>query len=275
MPAIPQAPPPADPEAGRRSPYTVRGRSPYASGGRENAAETVAGASGAPGGGAGLGAGGDGGGAGGASSLPHISRAPVDGVSVTSVVTGALGLGPVALGLGVWGLRRTTRQWRRSPAIAGTGLALGIAGTLAWLGLGVAAGLGAFSGPDLTARPGDVPSAVSVHAQALAPGNCVETLPPQQEVGELRLVPCAETHLAQVLSTDDLTEQTYPGPEATLTAAQEECAAELRDQGFDEESFLAWPIVPSPSAWDEGTRTTACLARSTIGPILGDLRTPS
>ncbi|MBN8880995.1 MAG: septum formation family protein [Salana multivorans] len=204
-------------------------------------------------------------------AIPAIERAPLDAVSVAAVATGAIGLGPVAVVLGALGLRRTTRQWRRSPAIAGVGLGLGILGTLGWVGLGVAAGLGAFSGPDLTATPGDVAAPRTVHASALAAGNCVETVPPQQEVGELHLVPCAEPHLAQVLAVTDHPSDTYPGQDPALETATEWCSGILAEHGFAADSFLAWPIVPTPAAWDEGVRAMSCSARSTLGQITGDL----
>ena len=203
--------------------------------------------------------------------LPTIAKPPRDGVSVAAVATGAVGLGPVAIALGAVGLRRTTKQWRRSPAIAGVGLGLGVLGTLGWIGLGVAASLGAFSGPDLTATPGDVETARTVHASALAEGNCVETVPPQQEVGEVRIVPCAQPHLAQVLAVEDYPSDTYPGQDPALETATEWCAGLLEEQGFHADSVLAWPIVPTPAAWDEEVRTMSCLARSTLGQITGDL----
>lgn len=204
-------------------------------------------------------------------AIPTIDKPPLDGVSVAAVATGAVGLGPVAIVLGAVGLRRTTKQWRRSPAIAGVGLGLGVLGTLGWVGLGVAAGLGAFGGPDLTATPGDVPSARTVHASALAAGNCVETVPPQQEVGEVRLVPCAQAHLAQVLAVEDYPADTYPGQDPALETATAWCAGLLAEHGFHAEAFLAWPIVPTPAAWDQDVRSMACLTRSTLGQITGDL----
>lgn len=249
LPEIPQAPDSSPQEASRRR------RSPYAA-----APPPVEVAAQVPGGSPALG-----------EAIPTIDKPPLDGVSVAAVVTGAVGLGPVAIALGAVGLRRTTKQWRRSPTIAGVGLGLGILGTLGWIGLGVAAGLGAFSGPDLTATPGDVETARTAHASALAAGNCVETVPPQQEVGEVRIVPCAQPHLAQVLAVEDYPADTYPGQDPALEVATEWCAGLLSEQGFHADSFLAWPIVPTPAAWDEDVRTMSCLARSTLGQITGDL----
>lgn len=204
-------------------------------------------------------------------ALPEVTRPPLDAVSVTAVVTGVLALGPVALVLGIVGLRRTTTAWRRSPRIAGVGLGLGILGTLAWLGVAVAAGLGAFASPSTEPLPGDVASARTVHASALALGNCVEALPPQQEVGELTLVPCGTPHAAQVIGVATLDADSYPGPEAALQAGEAACAPAVEDLALDDDVWLAWRIVPTSEAWDEGVRSVTCLARSLVGPVTEDL----
>lgn len=203
-------------------------------------------------------------------ALPAIAKPPLDAVSVAAVVTGLLGLGPIALVLGAIGLRRTTKNWLRSPRIAGIGLGLGIVGTLVWLGVAVAAALGGFSGPSTTPTPGDVDAPRTVHARALATGNCIATLPPQQEVGELTLVPCSTEHLAQVLSVTEFgSGVTYPGPDGALSAGEEMCSSAF--DALDETRFLRWVLVPTAPAWDDGVRTVACIARSQQGQITIDL----
>lgn len=201
--------------------------------------------------------------------LPQIQRPPLDAVSLASVITGALALGPVALGLGIAGLRRTSTKWLRSTRIAGIGIGLGVAGTLAWLGLGLAAALGAFSGPSLDARPGDATSPRTVHASALAVGNCVQTLPPQQVVGEVTQVPCATDHLAQVVAVVNLPDQAYPGQTEALTLGTQAC--EAAPLPATDSNWLLWPVVPSEAAWSGGVRTGVCLVRSLAGPVTTDL----
>lgn len=252
IPEVPQAPS-AAPTGPQRSPYAAPAptqRSPYAPPGPGPAAPGAPGA--VP------------------NAIPAIAKPPLDGVSVAAVVTGVLGLGPVALTLGVIGLRRTTKSWLRSPTIAGVGLGLGIVGTLAWIGLAIAAALGAFSGPSTQSVPGDVAAPRTVHASALAAGNCIQTLPPQQEVGEVNLVPCDTEHLAQVLSVIAFDPTaTYPGPEAALTAGEELCADAY--DSLDEARYLRWVLVPTPQAWDDGVRAVACIARSQMGQVTTDL----
>lgn len=204
-------------------------------------------------------------------AMPAIQRPPLDAVSVTSVITGAVGLGPVALGLGIAGLRRTSTRWLRSTKIAGAGIALGVIGTLAWLGLGLAAALGAFGGPSLEAQPGDVSAPRAVHASALATGNCVQTLPPQQVVGEVTQVPCATEHLAQVLAVVDLTGEGYPGQAEALALGEQACEAVTG--AVTDQSLLAWPIVPTEAAWADGVRTAVCMVRSLAGPMTSSLVT--
>lgn len=203
-------------------------------------------------------------------ALPQLHQAPLDGVSVAAVVTGVLATGPVALVLGVIGLRRTTRSYRRSPRIATTGIVLGAVGTVGWSIVGVLAGLGAFGGAGGTAVPGDVAEPATVHSSLVAAGNCVELLPPQQEVGEVRLVPCGTPHAAQVISTWEIDVEKYPGPEGALTLAEQECGPVLEALGADE-TLLPWWFVPTPAAWDEGERTGACLLRAAGEPLTSDL----
>ena len=205
-------------------------------------------------------------------ALPQMAVAPLDGVAVASVVAGALGTGPVALALGVVGLRRTTRAWRRSPQIATTGIVLGSIGTLAWVVVGIVAAMGGFGGSGGSAVPGDVAQPRAVHSSLVATGNCVEFLPPQQEVGEVGLVPCSTPHVAQVVSTDELgTDATYPGPEAALEAAVAACESEISELGLDGPGRQAWAFVPTPTGWDGGERTTACLVRSSGALFEGSL----
>lgn len=63
---------------------------------------------------------------------PRGRRAPLDGVSVTALVTALLTLGPFALLLGLGGLVRTRRGLRRGRAAAVTAVLVGLLGTSAW-----------------------------------------------------------------------------------------------------------------------------------------------
>ncbi|PWD51675.1 hypothetical protein C8046_14500 [Serinibacter arcticus] len=204
-------------------------------------------------------------------ALPQMARAPLDGVAVASVVAGALGTGPIALALGIVGLRRTTRAWRRSPRIATAGIALGAVGTIGWVVVGVVAALGGFTTSGGTSEAGDVAEPRTVHPSLVAPGNCVELLPAQQEVGEVTLVPCAQDHVAQALTTWELDDASYPGPEGALKTAEDICTAELAERGLDGAEYLPWWFVPTPAAWDEGERTATCLVRSSGSLLTVDL----
>ncbi|TGO05526.1 septum formation family protein [Serinibacter arcticus] len=204
-------------------------------------------------------------------AMPQMARAPLDGVSVASVVAGALGTGPIALALGLIGLRRTTRSYRRSPRIAATGVVLGSIGTIALVVVGIVAGLGGFAGGGGTSEPGDVAAPRVVHSSLVAPGNCVQFLPAQQEVGEVTLVPCATEHVAQALTTREVDDATYPGPEGALEAAAAACEDELATRGLDDPAYLPWSFVPTPQGWDAGERTATCLVRSAGAPLTVDL----
>ncbi|ACQ81891.1 hypothetical protein Bcav_3649 [Beutenbergia cavernae DSM 12333] len=204
-------------------------------------------------------------------TIPQIARPPLDAVSVASVVTGVLLLGPVALVLGILGVRRTTRAWRRSPRIAWTGVVLGIVTTLGWVLLGLTAWLsGGLSGGG-EAVPGDVDAPRTVHASSLARGNCVEFLPPDQQIGEVTQVPCAQPHAAQVVDVVELDGGAYPGPDAVLAAGEEACTSLAEGLDVGDAQVRPWWLVPSESGWEQGTQVAVCLVRTTAAPLEVDL----
>lgn len=194
-----------------------------------------------------------------ANALPQMQQPPLDGVALSSVIAGALGTGPIALVLGILGLRRVTNSWRRSPRIAWTGIGLGALGTVGWVVFGVVAAMGGF-GSDGSSQAGDSASVRVVHASYLAPGNCVEFLPPQQDVSQVTVVPCAQEHVAQVVALAPYEETEYPGGQPSLDLAEERCGPIVADYLTDE--LRAWWIAPSPASWDEGATDAICLVRT-------------
>lgn len=216
---------------------------------------------------------------GGGMALPEIAKPPLDGPALSSVITGALGLGPVALALGAVGLRRTRRSWRRSPRLAWIGIGLGAAATLVYtlLGLVWAAG-GGFGIGGGSGESGDVAEPVVVHASRLAVGNCISHLPPDPPVGEVSLVPCAQAHAAQVVALVDIEhdDDTYPGEASALAFGEEACTApaqavDLAGAGLRPDGVRPWWFAPSERGWDAGTRHVVCLVRTTGAALEDDL----
>jgi hypothetical protein len=186
-------------------------------------------------------------------------------VSVAALVTGALGLGPVAVVLGLIGWRRTRPGALRGRGLAVAGLVLGALGTLAWLALaGVGVGTALASRP----LPADVPAPADARAVRLVTGNCLAELPQDGPVDRVRVVPCADEHAAQVVSSYEFpADATWPGPAeaaARVSAGCDLTAAE-REQGL---RMVAW--APSERSWSAGDRTGLCVAVLAV-PATGSL----
>jgi hypothetical protein len=176
-------------------------------------------------------------------------------VSVAALVTGALGLGPVAVVLGLIGWRRTRPGALRGRRLAVAGLVLGALGTLAWLAL---AALGV--GTALASRPlpSDVTAPVDARAVQLVTGNCLAEPPQDGPVDRVRVVPCADEHAAQVVSSYEFgRDAAWPGAAeaAARVAAGCDLTAAEQEQGL---RMVAW--APTERSWSAGDRTGLCVA---------------
>lgn len=194
-------------------------------------------------------------------------RPRIDGVSVAALVTGVLGLGPVALALGLAGLRRTRAGLRAGRGLAVAGVVLGAVGTLVWLAL---VGLGV--GTALASRPlpADVTSARDAHAVQLVTGNCLAELPPDGAVDRVRVVPCADEHAAQVVTSYEFDAAAgWPGAEQAAERVAAACDLTAQEQA-DGLRMVAW--TPTERSWAGGDRTGLCLAvppAPSSGSLLG------
>ncbi|CAM3677604.1 DUF4190 domain-containing protein [Occultella aeris] len=245
---------PAIPQAGPQAPAQPRGQSPYGS--RPGPA--------APGQQQPTGTGGYG-----QFTFPVFEKQKLEPMAVAAVATSPLG--PVGLVLGLLARPRVRRTRRRSMNLAWAGIVLGGAFTVAWILVAVTLTLNGTIAR-ATERPvaGDVDSARSVAAANLAVGNCIYTLPPAQSVGEVRLVPCAESHIAQVISTHELTGD-FPGAEAVAAQATELCEADAAEIDAGDLDVMPWHLAPSAEGWEQGNTTVVCLVRGATGPVEGDL----
>src|SRR5699024_10639808 len=177
-------------------------------------------------------------------------------------------LGPVGLFLGLLARRQVKTTQRRSPALAGTGIGLGALFTVLWvLAAVVLAGNGTIARWTEQPQAGDVAEARTVAASNVAVGNCIEFVPPGQSVGELRLVPCAQEHAAQAITSHEL-DGDFPGVEPLSTQAQDTCQADVSALTSDV-SLMVWYLAPSEQAWEQGTRQFLCVARAQAGTMTG------
>jgi hypothetical protein len=182
-------------------------------------------------------------------------RPRTDGVSIAALVTGVVGLGPVALALGLAGLRRTRAGVRGGRGLAVAGVVLGGVGTLVWLAL---IGLGV--GTALASRPlpADVASPQDAHAVQLVTGNCLAGLPADGTVDRVRVVPCADEHAAQVVTSYEF-DAAAPWPGAQAASDRVAAACDLTEQEqADGLRMVAW--APTERSWAGGDRTGLCLA---------------
>jgi hypothetical protein len=181
-------------------------------------------------------------------------RPRVEPLAVAALVTGLLGLGPVALVLGVVALVRLRRSDRRGRALAVAGTVLGVLGTLAWAALVTVL---VATAVQTRALPSDVAEPRDAHAVQLVTGSCLADLPAGTQVDRVRVVPCAQEHLAQVITGYTFDDDTWPGDAAALERTSAACS--LTDQErADGLRLVAW--APTERSWSGGDRTGLCLA---------------
>ncbi|WP_431838515.1 DUF4190 domain-containing protein [Cellulomonas sp. Y8] len=195
-------------------------------------------------------------------------RPRTDGVAVAALVAGVLGTGPVALALGLVGLhltRRAAPEPRRGRGLAVAGVVLGALTTLAWIALAaVLVGSAQAQRP----LPSDVAEPVDAHAVQLVPGSCLADVPDDGPVDRVRVVPCADPHAAQAVSSYAFEpDAAWPGAaeaSARVAASCDLTAAE-REQGT---RMLAW--APTEASWARGDRAGLCVAVPPA-PVTGSL----
>lgn len=202
-------------------------------------------------------------------TFPVAPKQKVEPLAVAGIATSPLG--PVGIALGLIARGRVKQTRRRSMGLAWTGVALGALFTVGWvLGLTVLSMNGTIDRAFERPEQGDVAQARTIAAANLAVGNCVYTLPPAAEVGEVRLVPCAQEHIAQVVTTHELTGG-YPGDAELAAQATQTCTTDVGGLDAGDASFVPWFLVPSETGWNQGNTQVVCLLRGDAGPLQVDL----
>lgn len=202
-------------------------------------------------------------------TFPVAPKQKVEPLAVAGIATSPLG--PVGIALGLIARGRVKQTRRRSMGLAWTGVALGALFTVGWaLGLTVLSMNGTIDRAFERPEQGDVAQARTIAAANLAVGNCISTLPPAEQVGEIRLVPCAQEHIAQVVTTHELTGD-FPGADELEADATQTCAADVGALDAGDASFVPWFLVPSEAGWNQGNTQVVCLLRGDAGPLQVDL----
>jgi hypothetical protein len=202
-------------------------------------------------------------------TFPVAPKQKVEPLAVAGVATSPLG--PVGIALGLLARRRVQQNRRRSMGLAWTGVALGALFTIAWaIGVAVLSMNGTIDRALERPQQGDVEQARTIAAANLAVGNCISTLPPAQQVGEVRLVPCAQEHIAQVVTLHELSGE-FPGGARLSDQATQTCATDVGEVDAGDASFVPWFLVPSEAGWAQGNTHVVCLLRGDAGPLQVDL----
>lgn len=198
-------------------------------------------------------------------TFPVVPKQRLEPLAVAGVATSPLG--PVGIALGLLARNRVKQTRRRSMGLAWAGVALGSLFTVGWVLVTAVLSLnGTIDRALESPQPGDVSEPRTVAAANLALGNCIQTLPPAEQVGEVSLVPCTEAHIAQVVSLHPLSGD-FPGPEQIASDATATCTADVEQIDAGDASFVPWYLVPSETGWNQGNTQVVCLLRGDAGPL--------
>jgi hypothetical protein len=191
-------------------------------------------------------------------------RPALEQTAVWSLVTGILGLGPVALVLAIVALRRIASRHTRGRGLAIAGGILGVLGTIALAVVGTVLVLTALAG---RALPADVPAARDAHAQQLVTGNCLATIPDDGSVDTVRVVPCAQSHEAQVITEYSFAENAvWPGQQSADARVARACVLDDTEITAGVRT-VTWS--PTERSWAGGDRIGLCLAVVDGGGVTG------
>lgn len=95
----------------------------------------------------------------------------------------------------------------------------------------------------------------------LAVGDCFDTAAAGGEVSDVPIVDCSEPHDNEVFHTFEVEDGDYPGNEALVARAEEECIPAFADYvGTDYASSRLdiFPITPTEGSWSDGDREVIC-----------------
>jgi hypothetical protein len=187
-------------------------------------------------------------------------RRGTDGFAVAAIVTALLGLGPLALGLGITGLVTTRRRGTAGRGIAIAAVVLGALETLALLVGAVLLGISWLQSRPL---PADVSAPRDANAVQLVVGNCLADLPPDGDVETVRVVPCADPHAARIASSYTFAPAAvWPGQGDADALVARSCVLTADEQDLGA-TVVTW--APTEQSWARGDRTGLCLVVTPAG----------
>ena len=212
---------------------------------------------------------------------PEPAGEPVgrtDSVSVAALVTGIVGLAPVAIALGLLGLVRTKRPGVAGRRYAQTGLVLGIVwavGMVAVLLFALVVGQslgGGAAALESAAADASAQDGTSKSGSEVEQGDCLlawdaATVAPDADP-DLLAVDCTVPHQAQAFGEVDLSDDypdgaAFPGTAQVVTTGSTVCRTQVPVALAESAQTLAVSAIPPTEAdWANGARTVMCLAVS-------------
>jgi hypothetical protein len=119
----------------------------------------------------------------------------------------------------------------------------------------------------LETRPlGEVTKPMTVHAGRLGTGHCLASLPADGTVRSVRVVPCSDPHVAEVVGSRPLSGPAWPGDQQVTTELEKWCEMDTAEHDLG-----LRPVVwgPTEQGWHQGDRTGLCLAWLPSGTMTG------
>jgi hypothetical protein len=111
---------------------------------------------------------------------------------------------------------------------------------------------------------------------AIRVGDCVEVADLGTEVQTIPTRPCDEAHDSEVYASTEMTDDAYPGDEATDSRADEFCYGEFTQfvgLAFEDSTLGYMYLMPSQETWDElDDREILCLLVDPEGGVTGTMK---
>ena len=92
-------------------------------------------------------------------------------------------------------------------------------------------------------------------------GDCLNDGVTETELSTVPVVPCDEPHDSEVYAAVIMDDEEYPGADATIAFADEQCYEEFEDFvgiSYDESIYGFSYLYPSQESWDGGDREILC-----------------
>lgn len=208
-----------------------------------------------------------------AQPTPYGQPAPgTDGFSIAALITGILGISPVALGLGIAGMRRTRRTGQSGRGLAIAGVVLGAVGIAGWL---LVIGLVALLATNEDVQEGFSQGFEESYADRtganLNLGDCFELPDDATDLTGIVAIDCASPHGAELVGVDELTDAEYPGEESVVATTEDFCFEQFGEYigtDYDASGLDMMYLYPTQASWTLGDRRLMCWAQNPDGSPL-------